>query len=164
VAYDVAQTHLDDLVAAEKLTHGGGAPGAVADRDAKLTVVKSDVNLLISYTESEANAHPEQGVALIEGVGLYLIRLTVTPKPDLAVKYMKVPGGASLDAKARKGRRAYHWQMSTNGTTWEDFAETVVASTEVSGLTAATIYYFRFRTVGVDGTSDWSAPVSFIAH
>jgi len=54
--------------------------------------------------------------------------------------------------------------MSTNQTTWLDLPETVVASTEVAGLTAATIYYFRLRTVGVDGISEWSAPVSFIAH
>jgi len=164
VAYDVVQNHIDDLVEADKLTHGGGAPGAVSDRDAKLMVVNSDMNQLIAYTESAANLHPEAGAALIEGVGLYLIKASLTPKPDLAVKYAKVPGGANLEAKARKGRRAYHWQMSTNQTTWSDLPETVVASTSVTGLTAATIYYFRLRTVGVDGISEWSAPVSFIAH
>jgi hypothetical protein len=164
VAYALAQTHIDELVVAELGTHGGGPPGAASERDTKLLVVQSDMNQLIAYVESEANAHPEVGVALIEGVGLYVIKAKIPPKPDLAAKYTKVPGGAKVEAKARKGRTAYHWQMSTNQTTWSDLPETVVAYTEVDGLTPATIYYFRLRTVGVDGLSDWSAPISFIAH
>ena len=37
-------------------------------------------------------------------------------------------------------------------------------SATVTGLTPATVYYFRFRTQTIDGLSEWSAPVSIIAH
>jgi hypothetical protein len=164
VVYAVAKDHLKDLIVAVKATHGGGAPGATATRRTKRSVVDSDMNLMIAYVESEANAHFETGVALIEGVGLMVVKATATPKAELAARYTGISGEADLDAKARKGRRAYRWQMSTNLTTWTSLPDTVVASTHVTGLTPVTMYYFRFCTLGVDGTSDWSAPISFIAH
>jgi hypothetical protein len=54
--------------------------------------------------------------------------------------------------------------MSLDQKVWSDLPATVKASTLVSGLTPATIYYFRFRTLRAAGLSDWSIVVSLIAH
>lgn len=69
-----------------------------------------------------------------------------------------------LDARALRRPVQYRWQMSTDQQAWTDLPESFNASTTVEGLTAATIYYFRLRTLTKKGASDWSAPVSIIAH
>src|SRR5262249_12616076 len=129
-----------------------------------LQVVQSDMALLMVYAEVQANANPEEGEAIIEGAGFYVVKRVIVPKPDLAVKYGLVTSQARICAKAKKGRNAYHCQITTTQTTWNHAPSPVYASTSVSGLTPALIYYFRYRTLSADGLSEWSAPVSFIAH
>jgi hypothetical protein len=69
-----------------------------------------------------------------------------------------------VDAKAAKAPASYYWQMRIGTAAWTDLPETVVASTTVDGLTAATIVEFRVRILTTDGYSDWSPPVSIIVH
>jgi len=157
-----AEKHLDELDKAEQLAQNGPI-GAAADRDSKLVVVMSDMDQLMTYTEAQANANPEKGQAIIEGAGFFCIKRIVPSKPDFAAKHGKGTGEANLVAKAKKGGKTYYWQMSTDQTSWTDLPPTVFASTSVSGLTPATIYHFRFRTLSAEGFSDWSATVSLIA-
>jgi hypothetical protein len=155
--------HIQDLDDASQAAHNGSL-GMVTDRDSKLVVVQSDMEMYRAYAESIANANPERGPAIIEGAGFYVVKRTRSPKPELAVKYAKTPGGVKLVAKAKKHPVSYFWQMSTNQTTWNDLPESHVASMPVSGLTPGATYAFRLRTLTKDGLSDWSAPVVIMAH
>ena len=54
--------------------------------------------------------------------------------------------------------------MSADKTTWTDLPNTFTTKAGASGLTPATIYSFRMRTLTKNGPSEWSPPVSIIAH
>ena len=47
---------------------------------------------------------------------------------------------------------------------YADLPETFITKTVVDGLIPATIYSFRLRTVTRAGASEWSSPVTIIAH
>lgn len=157
------QQHVDELDQAEQDAHDGGL-GTATDRDDKLAVVEADMAQMIAYMEAEGHAGGPEGEAILESVGLYVVKRTKPVKDHLTVKHGAVTGAANLIARASKRRAAYHWQQMRPDQTWADLPETVLASTSVSGLTPGMIYSFRFRTLSVDGLSEWSAPVSFIAH
>jgi hypothetical protein len=155
--------HLDALEAAEKAALKG-PKGSASDRDAALFVVRVDMGLIRTGVQSAADADIVNSKAIIEGAGLFAVKRTVPTKPFLATKYGAGPGLLLLIAKAIAGARSYHWQMSSDSKVWADLAPTTDASTTVSGLTPVTMYYFRFRTFGTAGYSDWSTFVSAIAH
>ena len=161
----LAQTAKDlaALKLAEEATHHGPV-GAAADRDVALRVVKADMRQLKGIVQSAADADVDHAQAIIESSGMSVAKRAIRSKPDLAARHGKVPTWVNLYAKAAKGKASYYWQMSTNGTTWSDLPDTLRAKTSVSGLTPATMYYFRFRSLTTPGLSDWSAPVSIIAH
>jgi hypothetical protein len=161
----LAQTAKDvaTLKSAEEATHGGPVD-AVADRNVALRVVRADMRQLKAVVQSQADADLEHAQAIIASSGMAVGKRPIRTKPFLAARYGKAPTEVELDAKAPKRRASYQWQMSTNQTTWIDLAGTVTASTTVTGLTPATIYYFRFRTLTVAGLSDWSPAISIIAH
>jgi hypothetical protein len=85
-------------------------------------------------------------------------------KPPIVAKHGDAPGKVVLDAKALPKPVQYRWQMSTDQQTWTDLGETFKTKTIVEGLVPATFYSFRLRTVTNSGPSDWSAPVTIIAH
>jgi hypothetical protein len=151
------------LDAAEQLTLKG-PKGSAADRNTKLRVVRSDARLLKEYVQSIADANVASSQAIIEGSGYGVAKKPVRSKGQLTAKNGTVPGTVVLLAKALKKRVSYLWQMSTDSKTWTDLPATVKATTVVTGLTPATVYYFRFRTLTVTGLSDWSVTVSIIAH
>src|SRR5271166_222513 len=56
-------------------------------------------------------------------------------------------------------RTSYEWEYSPDGgKTWVAAPSTIQAKTVVTGLTAATMVMFRYRTVTKTGVSDWSQP------
>lgn len=162
-ALSQVSTHVDALDAAEQATHKG-PPAATADRDAKLLTVRSDMRQLKAYVQSVADANVADSQVIIESAGMSVTKQAFKTKPDLAVKHGKVPTTVNLHAKASERRASYQWQMSTDQQTWTDLPATVTAATSATGLTPATIYYFRYRTLTVPGLSDWSTIVSVIAH
>jgi hypothetical protein len=155
--------HLDTLEAAEKGTLGG-PKGSAADRNAALFVVRGDMRQLRTGVQTAADADIVNSKGIIEGTGMFAVKRVAPTKPALAAKYVGVPGLLLLIAKAILGARSYHWQMSVDSKVWSDLAPTGDASTTVSGLTPATMYYFRFRTFAKAGYSDWSTVITAIAH
>lgn len=154
--------HLDALEDAEQDTLGG-PPGAVAIRNTALLIVRGDMRHLKSGVQMTADADITHAKEIIESSGMQVATRAKIVKSELAVRYPGVPGVARLDARAVKGAAIYQWQIGDQKT-WTDMPPTTVASTVATGLTAATIYTFRFRTFGRAGYSEWSAPVTFIAH
>jgi hypothetical protein len=159
----LVSTHLDALEAAELAAHNG-PKGSAAVRNDALLVVRGDMRQLKAGVQSAADADVTHAQTIIESAGMYVAKRAVTAKQVLAARYGSVPGEVNLDAKAFKGQGSYQWQMSLDGKTWSGLPGTVKASTVVSGLTAATIYYFQVRTLTAAGLSAWSTIVSIIAH
>jgi len=163
VPYATSLAHIDDLDTAEQAALKG-PKGSAAERNAKLLVVKGDMRLYKGYVQSIADTNWASSKSVIESAGMYAVALNGRSKPQLAASYGKIPGTVNLFAKAAKGTAAYMWQTSLDAKSWSDLPATVKASTTVTGLTPATMCYFRFRTLTSAGLSDWSIVVSIIAH
>ena len=69
-----------------------------------------------------------------------------------------------LDAKALPKPVHDRWQMSTDQTTWTDLPGSFLTKSIVEGLAPATVYSFRLKTVTRKGPSEWSQPVTILAH
>jgi hypothetical protein len=158
-----ATAHIEALAEAEKNTHKG-SPANTALRNDALKLVRADMPQLKAMVQGTADNDPANAQSIIEGAGMSVLKRNITPKPPLAAKHGKVPGAAGLRAKRVKGALIYQWEMSGDQKVWSDLPWTKHASTSVSGLTPATVYYFRFRVLTAAGTSDWSAVISHIAQ
>ena len=134
--------------------------GAAVARDAKLAVVRTDLENLKVYVQSVAAlATPSDAAAIIESAGLTIRKVTLHDKPALAAKQGSVSGTVNLAAKAAPGRAAYVWQYSTDQKTWTPVPQTLQAKTGIAGMTAGTQYYFRVQPVTNAGVGDWSQTV-----
>ena len=139
--------------------------GAVETRNAKLVVVRSDLESLRAYVQTVAHAtNPANAEAVIQSAGMAVRKTTVHDKPVLAVKVGSVSGTVNLAAKAAVGPAAYTWQYSTDQKTWITVPATLKAKTGIIGLTAATVYYFRFQALTRLALEDWSQIVSLLVH
>ena len=136
--------------------------GAAAERNAKLALVRVDLSFLRAYVQTVADASAGDAAAIIASAGLDAKGTTGHPKPDFVAKQGRVSGTARLVAKAPKVRTSYEWQRSTDGETWVDVERTMRADADILGLAPGTRYFFRYRTLTKDGTSDWSQVVSLI--
>jgi hypothetical protein len=154
---------VDALDAAEQATHDG-PKGTVSGRNDKLLVVKADMRQLKAIVQSAADANPAEAKTIIESAGMNVVKRVVNVKADITAKNGKIPGTVNLYARAVKGRASYQWQVSTDQHTWTDLPPTIHAKTTVTGLTPATVYAFRFRSLTAAGLSEWSTVVTIIAH
>jgi hypothetical protein len=159
----VVSAKLDNLAAREELARRGGK-GAVAERDVALREAHIDMTMLKAYVQSAANAAPEQAEAIIHSAGMNVAKQRTWTKLPIEAKHGDAPGKIVLDAKALPKPVQYRWQMSTDQQTWTDLRETFKTKTIVEGLAPATFYSFRLQTVTNSGPSDWSPPVTIIAH
>ena len=137
--------------------------GAVEARNAKLAVVRTDLENLKTYVQSVAAvAAPSDADAMIESAGLTIRKVTLHDKPALAAKQGSVTGTVTLAAKAAAKRASYVWQYSTDQKTWTTAPATLQSKSGVSGLTAGTQYYFRVQPLTTGGVGDWSQTVTLI--
>jgi hypothetical protein len=137
--------------------------GAVETRNAKLAVVRTDLENLKVYVQSVAAvASTSDADAIIESAGLTIRTVTPHDKPALAAKQGSVSGTVNLAAKAAAKRAAYSWQYSTDQKTWTTLPQTLSAKTGISGMTAGTQYYFRAQAVTSAGVGDWSQVVTMM--
>ena len=136
--------------------------GAVETRNAKLAVVKSDLENLRNYVQAVSDANPSNAAAMIEGAGMTTRKVTLHDKADLSIKQGSVSGTVVALSKAAGKRAAYGWQYSTDQKTWTSLAPTLQAKTGVSGLIPGTLYYFRVQPLLKTGEQNWSGVVSFL--
>lgn len=155
---------LDALEASEDLAHKGGKGGAVQQRDVDLRKAHRGMTLLKVFVQNTANEDPEQAEVIIKSAGMDVAKPRSRNKQPVEAKYGDSPGCVVLVAKALPKPVQYRWQLSTDQKTWTDLPETFKARTTVEGLTPATIYSFRLRTLTNDGPSEWSPTVTIIAH
>jgi hypothetical protein len=156
-------TDLDALEASEELARKGGK-GMVPQRDVVLRKVHHKMTMLRAYVQSAANAEPDQAEALIHSAGMNIGKPRTRTKLPVEVKHGDAPGEVVLDAKALPHPVQYRWQMSADQKTWTDLPESFKTKSVVEGLVPATVYAFRLRTVTRNGPSEWSPPVTIMAH
>ena len=142
------------------------AKGAAAFRDAKKQRVKEDAFHIQDYVQSvvETNTSPVDAEALNKSAFMSVRKVTSRPIPELSVKNADVSGKVVLAAKAVAPAAVYSWEYSLDQSTWTPVPETMKSRTEVSGLTSASVYYFRFSAVTRAGRGDHSRIVSLVVH
>jgi hypothetical protein len=140
--------------------------GSAAARDIEYNKVLDDIHGLQGYVQKQAdNAVDEStAIAIINASGFSLKVNGVFIKPPLAVKQSPATGEVILTGKSAGKRASYDWQMSIDGTTWDNLPSTLISKTTVGGLIVDRRTYFRFRTITPSGTGSWSASVSIVVQ
>jgi hypothetical protein len=139
------------------------AKGAVDARTAKLQTVRTDLENLKAYVQAVADAaNPSNASSIIESSGMTVRKNTLHDKPTLAIRQGSVSGTVVIVAKAVGRRAAYGWEYSTDQKTWTSLPQTIQAKTGASGLTSATLYYFRVQPLLPSGEENWSDAASFL--
>jgi hypothetical protein len=162
IPLDTLEAHIDALAAADAfcLTRMKGAREA---RDAKLSVVRGDLDHLRAYVMGVAFQMPApEAAALVESAGMSLKRVGTRSKGELEVKEGLSSGSVHLVARALAKTASYEWQYSTDQELWIDLPATLQADTVVRGLTPATRYFFRYRALLRGGQRDFSQVVSVL--
>ena len=154
---------LNALAADEELAQKGGK-GMVKQRDVALRKAHSKMTMLKAYVQCIANAEPDKEEAVVLSAGMNVGKPRTWTKPPIKAKHGDAPGRVVLDAKALPKPVYYRWQMSTDQATWTDLCESFKTKTTVEGLMPATVYSFRLRAVTRNGPSEWSPPVTIVAH
>jgi hypothetical protein len=135
--------------------------GAVQERNAKLAVVKTDLEYLRAYVQSVADANLTNAPAIIESAGMGVKKVPARDKAPLAIKPGLVAGSVEIVAKAVSHRASYDWEYSADGKTWIVLPSTLQSRTTLSGLTRFATYSFQFRAVTKTGVGDWETPISY---
>jgi len=161
----VFTTNIDALDDAETKA-ASKAKGAAAFRDFKMKKVKEDLGHICDYVQSVAEAAPSHvaAAALIESAFMSVRKAYKRATPEVSAKNAGVSGKVHLAAKAVSREATYSWEYSVDQTQWTPVPDTMYARTEVSGLTRACTYYFRFRTFTRAGRGDYSQVVSLLVH
>ena len=137
--------------------------GTAATRNDKRSALVDLLEQLKAYVQAQANATPENGVAIIQSAGFGVRKtpthgartFTATPGP--------VSGSVKLYTKSAGNRSAYLWEYSTDGgKTWVAAPVTVQARTTITGLPVGTTVLFRVQPVSKAGEGDWSQVISHL--
>jgi hypothetical protein len=152
---------LDALEGAEVLARSK-APGAVKARNAQLVLVVAALRALQAYVQSIADANLPHAEAIILSAGMFVKKVTPRQKNTFKATQGSVSGLVLLVAAHAAIKASYVWQWSLDMKSWTTLPQTMVAKTELSGLTPATVYYFRYRAVTKAGEGDWSQIISLL--
>jgi hypothetical protein len=149
IAVDTAQTNVRN-----------GVKGAVQDRNAKMKIVKTDLESIKSMVQIKADSNPANAESMITGTGYDYKKVFIRQKQQLGVKRTAVSGSYMLIAD---GGGEHEWQISTDKINITNLPATSTAHTLVTDLTVKQTYYQRNRKVGKKGVVyDWSPWLEFI--
>jgi hypothetical protein len=100
--------------------------------------------------------------SIIVTAGMAIRKVTLHDKPALGPNQGSITGSVKLSAKSAGKKAAYEWRCSLDPKTWTSLPRTLVSKTSVSGLMAATTYYFQCETRALQGgEGGWGQVVSF---
>jgi hypothetical protein len=159
------------LVNAQQTATETKSKGSAKARDVKLNLVWVAMRTLIAYVEGLAAVlDVDAAAALIQSAGLLVAAASTRHKAVLAAVLTPVAGlvvlnanASALAGKAATSRKLmFNWQVSQDAKTWTDLHSTTYASTEATGLTALTTYYFRVSVTVGKVAGPWSQPVSIL--
>jgi hypothetical protein len=161
VAISTLLAHIAEAEAAHAATETG-AYGTASTRNAKLVVVENDLKQLQTYIQTIANQHAEDAEAVVASSGMSVKDSAGPSKAAFAAQQGKTSGTARLTVRHPGTTASFDWQTSTDGEHWVDGPRTVRADVDIKELTPGTRYWFRYRTLTKDGTSDWSDALSLL--
>ena len=164
-ALSVFAGHIDELEDAVSKA-ASRTKGAVALRNATMRSVQEDLSLLCAYVQSvvaEAMT-PAEATEAIESAYMSVKKVTPRSNPEVSAKSADVSGKVVLAAKSVSPRAVYAWEYSVDQSKWTPVPEVMKSRTEVSGLTPACIYFFRFRALTRAGWQDYSHVVSLVVR
>jgi hypothetical protein len=161
----VFETHIDEFEDAESKA-ASRTKGAVSFRDAKKRRLQEDLALYRAYVQSVVSEGmtPAEAVAAIESAYMSVKKMTTRSTPEVSVKSADVSGKVLLAAKAVAPGAVYVWEYSVDQSKWTALPEMMRSRTELSGLTPACVYYFRFRALTRAGWQNYSNVVSLIVR
>lgn len=155
-----AATSATDKLEVDYLAASGGGRAATAAMHASETEVNEIFRVLAAYVDRIAKG--DETIILLSGFNTSKQPIA-KQKAELAVVSGANSGTVKLAAKAIKGAGSYIWQYCINTPTnekdWITGGFSTQASFEISGLTSASKYYFRFAAITSEGTTDFSTPV-----
>ncbi len=148
--------------------------GSAAIANEQKDLVYNEVELIRAMIQSDVNkpANFTNGIAMVEGAGMYIKGHTIPVKPDISVKYGEVSGALILIALSVGHHAAYEWGESTDGINFKDCTRRVTLETRnpLDGFTPGVTYYFRVKPVlplkaktGIQGEGNWSQIVKILA-
>jgi hypothetical protein len=140
--------------------------GAAAFRNAKKKKVLGHLSQYQVYVQSvvDTSSTPGDAIALIQSAFMSVKKVPNRSIPELSVKNADVSGRVTIAAKASTPPAVYSFEYSTDQSSWIALPNLMKSRTEVSGLTSACTYYFRFRTFTREGQQDYSQVVSLLVH
>ena len=143
-----------------------GNKATTAQRDADYLALLLLLHHELDYVNSvaEQQSSPAEAEAVITGSGFSVRKGFKRNKDALAATYGLASGAVELDARAVAPGASYYWQWSVDMKNWVSVPETRKASTTITGLTPATMVYFRFRALPRKGMTDWAQDVSLLVH
>ena len=153
------RAHIEALREAEVTTRTRRV-GTVAERDARLALVRSDLMTLRAYVQNVADENPVAAAEIVAKAGMSVKNARGPAKGGFVVKQGAVSGTVHLWAKAERTRASYDWEYGTDESSWTRVDSTVRADTVLKGLTPALGYFFRYRSVTKAGVGDWSQVLS----
>jgi hypothetical protein len=164
-APSVFETHIDEFEDAESKAVSR-TKGAVALRDAKKKRVQEDLALYRAYVQNVVSEGmtPAEATAAIESAYMSVRKPYTRSLSEISVKSADVSGKVRLAAKAVAPGAVYVWEYSVDQSKWTALPEMMKSRTELSGLTPACTYYFRFRALTRAGWQDYSPVVSLIVR
>jgi len=160
----VFKANIDTLIEATSIAETW-TKGKVQERNKAYHRVLNNVLNLKNYIQSLANEQEDLNVAkeLIIKSGFELKNSRNYIKPPFYGKLGKVSGSIYLYAKAAaRVRAAYNWQISEDNKNWSDLETTLIASIKITGLKPGKTYYFRYKSITKQGSSDWSEVIEYI--
>ena len=139
------------------------AKGTAAVRNDKRAALVDLLEQLRAYIQAQANATPENGVAIIQSAGLAVRKTPTHGTRTFTANPGPVSGAVKLYTKSAGARSAYLWEYSTDGgKTWVAAPVTVQARTTITGLPVGATVLFRVQPVSKTGEADWSQVITHL--
>ncbi len=162
ISLEEVQLSVDNLTLATLAAHDGSHVNTSLMHDAE-AIVEKNFRILAAYVQRIADGD----LSKILSSGFHISQLQlVIQKPLLAIKDGPNSGSIIFVARAVSKAGAYIWQYYEGETPpatdaeWTTAGHSTSATFQVNGLTKAKVYQFRFAAITINGTTDFSAPVS----
>ena len=130
----------------------------IAQRDAYLETVKTNLNGLLSDVQILADADPANSRAIIESAAMNVKGSPGGKKRENSATNGSVLGSVDLTAPEPG---PHEWRWSLDGINWTYLPATYAAKTSASGFTPLSLYYFTNRPILRNGeVSDWNVAIT----
>lgn len=133
----------------------GGGKDETAMMHAKEEVLNKDLLILAAYVQMVSNNNGANAEAVALSSGMDIKHIPVHTAHEFSVSSTGRPGEIKTVTRYFN-RSVFHWQMSTDGITWQTIGMTTRAKLIKGGLVSGQRYYFRVAVIDKEGQGPWS--------